>query len=382
MKVANIECLTVNNGRTSSLLVFVDTDDGITGVGEIAAKGWGPVVLAAVQRFADLIVGLDPMRTEHLWQVMWRALFFPAKGPAASALAGIDIALWDIKGKALGVPLYQLLGGAVRDRVACYAHAGRGIDADTSTDQLISQCQAFIAEGWRHLRWGLPTDSTTIEPRRSASRAVEQVAAVRDAVGDEIELILDVHTRLDPPEAVWLCRQLEPYRPFFVEDPLRSENLDTYRLLRQRTHVPLAAGEQLTCKWEYRPLIEQELVDYVRIDLGIAGGITEARKIIGWCETHHIKTALHNTMGPVGSAAALHVNLATSNFGIQEQAFPVSEASSDIYTDMPQLISGDLYPPTAAGLGVTVDRDAARARPAALHRPPQLQRLDGSFSNW
>src|SRR5439155_897278 len=166
---------------------------------------------------------------------------------------------------------------------------------------LVESCLKTKEEGWKFVRWGLPQDGQLLEPRPSVLASIEQFRAVREAVGDEIEICFDVHTRLDLPDALWLCREVEQFRPFFVEDPLRSENPDSFKTLRGRTGVPLAAGEQFSSKWEFRQLIEEEWIDYARIDLCIAGGFTEARKIAGWCETHYIKLAVHNPLGPVST---------------------------------------------------------------------------------
>jgi galactonate dehydratase len=247
-----------------------------------------------------------------------------------------------------------------------------------------------VAEGWKFVRWNVPqdTDATTgeaiLEPARAVRTALEQFAAVRSAVGDVIELCLDVHTRLDLPDAVRLCREGERYRPFFIEDPLRAEHLAPYRRLRQQTAVPLAAGEQLSGKWEFRQLIEEELIDYCRIDVCVVGGITETRKIAGWCEAHGIRLALHNPIGPVSSAVCLQLNLATSNFGVQEQPRLPGRTMNDIFPVQVPWRNGYLWPPEGPGLGIEFDREAARApaRHFTMVEPPHLRRADGTFANW
>jgi galactonate dehydratase len=211
---------------------------------------------------------------------------------------------------------------------------------------------------------------------------LEQFRAVREAVGDDIEICFDVHTRLDLPDAVTLCREAEQFRPFFVEDPLRSENPDSFKTLRPRTTVPLAAGEHFSSKYEFRQLIEEEWIDYARIDLCIAGGFTEARKIAGWCETHYIKIALHNPLGPVSSTACLHLNLATPNFGVQEQPAKTGTVLTDVVRNQPVWEDGYLLPPTAPGLGIEFDREAAKRYPFRQTELPQLRLADGSFTNW
>lgn len=379
MKITGVEAYPVWGGARNFLFVVVDTDEGISGVGEAALTGRERAVEGALEHFASVLVGEDPFRIEHLWQLLFRGGFFPARHAVAAAMAGVDIALWDIKGKALGVPVYELLGGRVRDSVVCYPHNG-GHPGDVST--LVESCRRSVAEGWKFVRWGLPAGGAAFEPRAMVRLALEQFAAVREAVGDDIEMLLDVHTRLDLPEAVWLCREAERFHPYFVEDPLRSEHLEAYGQLRPRTGTPLAAGEQLASKWEFQRLIEQEWIDYARVDLGIAGGITETKKIAAMCEAHHIRLAVHNPLGPVSTAACLQLNLAIPNFAVQEQPHRPGTMLTDVVTGQPRWESGSLLPPEAPGLGVELDREAARSHPFRMTEMPQLRRADGSVTNW
>jgi galactonate dehydratase len=381
MKITEIEAFPVYNGQRNNLFVTVDTDEGISGVGESGLSGRELAVMGAIEHFKPWLVGQDANRIEHIWQTLFRGGFFPANRVVSSAMSAIDIALWDIQGKARGVPIYQLLGGLARDRVVCYPHNQPPHDAE-DLGALVENCQRTTAEGWKFVRWGLPQQGDVLEPRRSVRAALKQMAAVRDALGEDIGICFDVHTRLDLPDAVWLCREAEALHPFFMEDSLRSENPATYHRLRQQTAVPLAAGEQFANKWEFRELIEDELIDYARIDLCIVGGITEARKIAGWCETHYIKLATHNPLGPVSSAACLHLNLATSNFGVQEQPRKPGTTLTDVVPVQVTWQDGYLLPPTVPGLGVEFDRDAARRSPFQMTEPTHLRRLDGSVTNW
>ncbi|MCC6166514.1 MAG: galactonate dehydratase [Caldilineaceae bacterium] len=379
MKITNIETYPVWGGHRNFLFVVVDTDEGIYGVGEAGITGRELAVVGAIEHLKPLLIGQDPGRIEHIWQLLFRGGFFPAQRIITSAISAIDIALWDIKGKALNVPIYELLGGLVRDKVVCYPH-NQGHATDLQA--LVDSCLATKEEGWKFVRWGLPQDGEILEPRKAVLMAIDQFFAVRDAVGDDIELTFDVHTRLDLPDVVWLCREIETTRPFFIEDPLRCENPDSFKTLRPRVHVPLAAGEQFSSKWEFRQLIEEEWIDYARVDLCIAGGITEARKIAGWCETHYIKMAVHNPLGPISSAACLQFNLATSNFGVQEQPRRPGTMLTDVVPVQPEWQDGYLLPPTRPGLGVEFDREAAKKNPFQMRELPNLRRLDGSFTNW
>jgi L-alanine-DL-glutamate epimerase-like enolase superfamily enzyme len=379
MRITNIESFAVWGGFRNYLFVVVDTDEGISGVGEAGLTGRELAVAGALEHFKPLLVGQDPSRIEHLWQTLSRGGFFPAEGAVAAALSAVDIALWDIKGKTLGVPVFELLGGRVRDRVICYPHnIGHPVDATP----LVESCLATTEAGWKFVRWGLPEAGDILEPAEAIRATLRQFEAVRDAVGDAVELVFDVHTRLDLADAVQLCVATEPYRPYFIEDPLRSENPDAFKTLRPRTTVPLAAGEQFTSKWQFRQLIEEDWIDYARVDVCLVGGITEAKEIAGWCETHYIKLAVHNPLGPVSSAACLHLNLACSNFGVQEQPRKPGELLPEVVPVQPVWEDGYLLPPAAPGLGVEFDREAARRYPFQNCELPRLRRADGSFTNW
>lgn len=375
MQIADLWLSEVPGRGQDMLLVVVETDESVHGVGEIGVRAAPGVSRAVVEHLKGVLVGADVSRIEHLWQVMSRGDFFPADRSAACVISAVDIALWDIRGKTYDVPLYELIGGRVRDYVTCYTHVHpEGHDTDT----VVKSARRLVNEGWQFLRLVVPTAGEVLEPRQALRVAIEQFHAVRDAVGNDIELIIDAHTRLDPPDAVTLCREIELSRPYFVEDAVRSEDVEAYRMLRSRTGVPLAAGEQLTSKWQFRPLIEGDLIDFARIDLGIAGGITEGRKIAAMAEAHHIKVATHNPLGPVSTAAAMHFNLACSNFGVQEMpAYSDHDA-----VDHPHLLErGRLTAPRRPGLGVELDHTHI-AEPGEPVRTPQVRRLDGSFTNW
>ena len=219
------------------------------------------------------------------------------------------------------------------------------------------------------------------EPREALRRAIAVLHGLREALGDDVELLVDVHTRLDPAEAVVFCREAEPARPYFVEDPLRAENLDAYRMLRARTGVPLAAGEQLTTLWEFRPLLEGDLVDHARIDLANTG-LTQGRKIAAMAEAHHIQVTTHNPLGPVCTAASAHFNLALPNLGVQEQTHPHGWDDDPLVLAGAIVDGGSVRPADLPGFGVEIDLEAARrATGGELGPPPRYRRADGSLTN-
>ncbi|MFC6355540.1 galactonate dehydratase [Luethyella okanaganae] len=380
MKITAWEILTLPDGGDSMMLLVVDTDEGVHGIGEVGIRSRQKAVAGGIEHLGSLLIGQDPSRIEHLWQLMARRGFFPADRIMSSAIAAFDVALWDIKGKSLGVPVFELLGGRVRDWVPAYTHVG---DNSHDRDAYFARCASLAAEGWRYLRLAVPHQVDGIlDQRRALRESIELFHSTREAVGDDVELILDVHTRLDPVEALTLCREIESARPYFVEDPLRSENLESYRRLRDRTAVPLAAGEQFASKWEFRRLIEPELIDYARVDVGVAGGLTEARKIAGMAESHAVKLATHNPLGPVTAASSLHLNAATSNIAIQEHQTDPDDLLKSLFIERPRISAGRIEIPTSPGLGVDIDRAAARACSARYDDRPALATEDGAFTNW
>jgi len=380
MKIADITCYPVWGGHRNFLFVVVDTDEGIYGVGESGLTGRELAVMGAIDHFKPLLIGQDAGRIEHIWQMLSRGGFFPHGKILGSAMAAIDIALWDIKGKALGVPVYDLLGGKVRDKVVCYCHLQHG--HEPGYEGLVEDAIERADEGWKFLRWGLPTEGDLLEPSRMIQEATAQFRAVRNTLGDDIELCFDIHTRLSPPEAIQLCRAVEPYRPYFMEDPVRSESPQVFHLLRDKINVPLAVGEQFASKWDFRELIDHDLMDYARVDLCIAGGLTEGKKIAGWCEGHYIDMAVHNPLGPVATAACVYFNLAVPNFAVQEQPRKPGTSLTEVVLNQPIWEDGYILAPTAPGLGIEFDRQEAAARPFRMTELPHLHRADGSFTNW
>jgi galactonate dehydratase len=376
MKITDIRCYIVGEVR-NFFFVVVETDEGITGIGEGGITWREQAMAGFVEAVKPSLIGQDALRTEHLWQVMYRCGFFPPGRIGAAAISAIDIALWDIKAKALGVPVYQLLGGSVRDRVVCYPHV-----VGETAEELAADAKAKVADGWRFVRFNLPERGQQLDRRVAVRDSVEHFTAVREAVGPEIEIIIDAHTRLDPVDAITLCRELEPLRPFFVEDPIRCENLGSLARLDSKIGVPIAMGEQYASKWEFREPVENEWIDYARIDLCIVGGFTEALKVAHWCETHSIYTAPHNPLGPASTAACLHLDLATSNFGVQEVARVPGQVLNELFPVQVPFESGHLLPPTEAGLGIEFDEEAAAKFPPIQGDCPRLQRPDGSFTNW
>ena len=393
MKVTQIRSFPVKDESGHTFyIVRVDTDAGISGLGE-AGYGWwwGKSIGAAISHLSELVVGSDPWETERLWQEMFRGAFLPADKVYCCAISAIDIALWDIKGKSANQPVYKLLGGPYRPKVVCYPHT----QGSTMKD-LVDNSKRAVQEGWKFVRWGQPESQGQLsgglyegrpgrlQPEASNRLAVEQMAKVRDAVGPEINICFDVHTRLDPHHVIQLCKDLEEFKPYFIEDPIRSENPASYRTIRPHISLPIAAGEQWASKWPFLTVIEEELINYARIDLGIVGGLTEALKITHWAEAHYIDIAPHNPLGPVSTAACVALCMASSNVGVQE--IPFGRPGSFAQKLFPQQIEwadGFAWCPDRPGLGVEFSvEEAERSHWEPGGFAPRLLRDDGAFTNW
>ena len=389
MKITEITCyLVADDANKVYFIVRVDTDAGIYGLGEVGIVNWASAITQAVHHLREIAVGADPFETERLWQTMFRGSFFPADKVYSAAISAIDIACWDIKGKALGLPVYKLLGGPVREKVQCYPHNAGG-----DLDRLIESCLATYADGWKFVRFNLPisgetndgyhTDRHLLDPRESIALAEQHVAAVRDALGDEVSICLDVHTRLDTAHSIELCNILEQYRLYFIEDLLRSENPASYRKLARHVNVPIAAGEQWSSKWGFRDVVEEELIDYARIDLGIVGGLTEALKVTHACETHYIDIVPHNPRGPVSAAAGVALCMAATNVGVQEMPQAPGSFATDLFPIQIEFEDGYARAPDMPGLGVDFNIDVAEHKKVSQDGwPPLLHRPDGAFTNW
>lgn len=353
-------------------IVTVETDAGITGIGE----GGSP---DTVRQCAAMIIGADPFRTDHLWQTMFRGYFYPAGREKLDALGAIDLALWDIKGKALGAPVYDLLGGLSRDHVECYSTGfpRRGTLKETA--------RACMEAGFRAFRYATadPERGEAFNSHQAVRQTFRDCAEIRDGVGPEGDWALDYHTRFDFPDAVRLSTLIEPLEPYFAEDLVRSEDPGVYRQLRAHVKVPIAVGEQFGSKWDVRWLVENQLIDYARVTLPNVGGITEYTKIMALCETHYVGLIPHFT-GPVAEAALVH---ACSVFPGPVMMEMLGEGKTD-WAHLPEgydFRNGKMWPNRRPGLGLTLDTKPLRlvAEITERARPiPMLRRPDGSYTNW
>ena len=367
MQITAVESLLVDR----YLFVQVHTDAGITGLGESGAWGFLEASAAAVDTFTRYLVGQDPLRIEHHWQYLYRWSHF--RGAAImGALSAVDIALWDIAGKHFGAPVYQLLGGKCRDRARVYYHVNGATKEELIQGCIDAKARGFTAVG--HLTPFLdePPDLPYFKTHADKMEdAVDTVRRYREAVGNDVDLCIEIHRRLTPAEAVVLGRGIEPYRPFFYEDPILPDNLDEMALVADRIHVPIATGERLHSIWEYQALLQRGAVQYVRPDVCMVGGISHARKIAALAEAFHVQVVPHNPLSPVSTAACIQLAAAIPNFALQE--LPVGEEVPPKRTivDRPLALDGGfLLVPERPGIGIELAPDARERHP---YRPRAVE---------
>lgn len=353
-------------------VVTVETDAGITGVGEGGTRDM-------IEQCAAMLIGEDPSRIDHLWQLMYRGYFYPAGREKLHGLGALDLALWDIKGKALGVPVYDLLGGLARDHVECYS------TAFPSKGSVKETARACIEMGFRAFRTSV-TEAGANAPfnsREQVRRSYEHCVQVREGVGKDADWAIDYHTRLDLPDAVRLSTLIEPLDPYFCEDLVRSENPGVYRTLRPQIKVPIAVGEQFGDRWDINELIEQQLIDYSRVSVPNCGGITEFMKIAALAETHYAGLVPHFT-GPISEAALVHACGAFPGPVLMEM---LGEGPRDI-PYLPQhydFRKGKMWPNRRPGLGVDFDPKRVKLLAEITERATNyriFRRPDGSITNW
>ena len=382
-RIAEIEPIRAKVGHRNQLLVKITTEDGLVGWGESGLSGRETAVAATVLDYARFLRGQDSRRIARIWQECYRSQYFEGGRVLTAALSAIDIALYDLLGKRLGVPVYQLLGGLSRERVPSFAST----TAETN-DQRLPDITRLIEGGWSCIRVfpSLYRDNSTYDPRASLTATARDLAEIRAAFPD-ITLGIDFHHRLSPAETISFCERLAPGTLDFLEEPIRCETPEAYRMLAGRLSVPMAVGEEFASKWQAAPYIEEQLTQFMRIDICNIGGLTEAMKVAGWCERHYIDLMPHNPLGPVCTAATAHLAAAVPNFAWVETRQSPMEAlgfhDPALFPKQVRLDGADYVLTEAPGLGVEVDEAAIRAAGEPEHvEVPHLSRPDGSVTNW
>ena len=356
MKITSIETFLVNLGHHNIPYVRVHTDEGIYGVGEAYSCGPDKATVECIRDFAGWLVGRDPRDIEGLWQLMYAGSRFPGGMVLNAAISGIEHALWDIAGKAAGLPVYRLVGGKCRDKIRVY-QSPRGNTPEELAENALALIEKYgytaikmgpLPDGWQAMPWG--------KVMRESER---RVATVREAVGEDIDIGLDPHARLfEVSQAQELCRVVAPFRPLFVEEPLRPENYDALVKLSQQVDVPLATGEMLYTRHEFRELLARQAVNIIQPDICLTGGLWEMKKIAAMADAHYVSVAPHNPCGPVATAVNVHFAASTHNFLILEYHPDDEGARREIVDEPMALVDGYLELPEKPGLGIDLNVEA------------------------
>lgn len=378
MRITSVDTLVVDAQRCSWNFVVIETDDGVRGVGEASLEGKARSVATCVTDLSRRLVGEDPARIQHLWQRLFRHSFWRGGVIQMTALSGIEQALWDIKGKVAGLPVYELLGGACRDRVRLYANGPRG---DTP-EEIAASARQMVAAGFSGLKMSELGPTLPVDGRNALLHAVEMVAAVRDAVGPEVRIGIDAHGRLSPVMALEFARLVEPYGIWFIEEPVLPENPDALAEVAHRSPVPIATGERLFTRWGFRDVLQRQSAALWQPDLAHCGGIFEARMIAAMAEINYAGFAPHNPLGPVNTMASAHVAMASPNFVALEFLYDRPPYADALIAAPLPVDGGWLTVPQRPGLGIELDLDACRAHPYRATDQPDWWHEDGAVADW
>lgn len=371
MKITNVKTVVVNAEMRNWVFIKVETDQqGLYGWGEASLEWKTRAVCGAVEDFAPMLLDEDPARIEFLYQKMYRQSFWRMGVIGMSAISGIEQALWDIRGKVLNQPVYNLLGGLVRDRVRMYTHLGGGdmkavYETQQSVDHQLFADRALevVEKGYNAVKVLITPPTETLNSIAAYKYAEGAMAAIRDAVGNDVDIMIDCHGRHALANAIEFCRILAPYRPYFIEEPVPPENVAGLAEVRKASPVPIATGERLVTRYQFREIFEQQAASIIQPDLCHCGGLWEAKKIAAMAETYYMGVAPHNPLGPVANAAALHFALSTPNFLIQEDMLSDVPWRWEVVQHSLRTENGHWLPTDSPGLGIEVNEAAAAKHP-------------------
>ncbi len=400
MKITNVIPYPIWIGSRNQLLVKIETDSDVFGWGESGLSARELGVSGIIDHYKEIIVGMDPFEIGKIWQRLYRSQYFEGGRTLTAAISAIDLALYDIKGKALGAPVYELIGGKQRDFVPTFATTSA-----PPGQEMINQAKKLIKSGWQAFRLsmspdggsrefesintksrGLEGEELIFEPRESLNKTAEWIIKARNELGSEVVLGVDLHHRFSVAEAASFCNKLPNGTLDFVEEPIRDETPSAYEALRKMTNIPFAIGEEFASKWQFVPYIENDLTQFARVDICNVGGITESLKVAGWCESHYIDMMPHNPLGPVCTAASIHFGASVPNFAWLETRESSSENagfSNDEIIKIDHKIENAMFKVAETpGLGISVNEEILKKSKFKKWDPPQLKRVDGSVTNW
>lgn len=368
VKITKLETFLV---KPRWIFLKIHTDVGVVGLGEPLLEGRALTIQTAIKEIEPYLLGKDPRNIVHHWQAIYRHAFYRGGPILTSALSGIDHALWDIKGKLLNVPVWELLGGPTRDRVRIY---GRASNAE--------QMKQRKAEGYTVIKTGVAKEHPAdfVENPKFVKHAIDNFASLRDAGGDDMDIAIDFHGSIPPQTSKLLIKEMEPYQPYFIEEPCQAQNLDVLAEIARSTHIPIATGERVYTKWGFREVLEKGAASIIQPDLCHAGGITEGRIIAGMAEAYYVPIAPHNPMGPISLAVGLHLAASVPNFLVQEQ---VSLGEGYLKNPFQLQKDGTVLIPRGPGLGIELDEDQLADKIGHDWRNPEsYNALDGSVVDW
>ncbi len=391
MKISVVTPYVAWIGFRNQLLVKVEADNGQYGWGESGLSGRERAVEGAVKHYREFLIGKDPRQIGGLWQEMYRSQYFEGGRVLTAAISAIDIALYDLVGKELGVPVHQLLGGSQRDRIECFA----SYPGETELKDYPALTRKLMDANWNSFRVNIvaPPEASyqgkeggIFETRKAIENTTQSILACRETAGPTAMLGCDAHHRLSVAESATFLQRLPSGALDYIEEPIRDESPEAYEALRKLTNVPFAIGEEFSSKWAFKPYIERNILQYARVDVCNVGGLTESVKVAAMAETNYIDLLLHNPLGPICAAASVHLAAAVPNFShLESRESPVEElpvADTDVFTRRLQM-EGNAYPtPAEPGLGVEVDEAVLKEMSIKLWEPPRLWKTDGSYQNW
>jgi galactonate dehydratase len=378
MRIASVEPLVVDVGSRNWVFVVVETDEGVRGVGEGSLPGHPRAVAAAVEEYREYVVGEDPARIQHLWQLMYRQPFFRSGAVTLSAMSAIEQALWDIKGKVAGLPVYDLLGGRCHDRIKLYANGPGGATPGEYADS----ARALVEQGFTAMKTGVSSPVRAVQGDGVVREAARQVETLREAVGEDVEIAFDAHGRCTPAMAIQLARALEPYGIWFLEEPALPENAKGLAQVARATSIPVATGERLFTKWAFREVLELGAAALLQPDLSHCGGVLEARAIAAMGEVHYCGFAPHNPLSPINTVVSAHVGMASPNFVALEICLYPPEWTKELLAEPLAIRDGWLELSGAPGWGVGLDVELCRAHPSAPHKLAILEHPSGAVADW
>ena len=381
MKITDLKPFAVWVGHRNQMLVKIETDEGIYGWGESGFSGRELGVKGIMEHYREFLIGRDPMKRGALWQEMYRSQYFEGGRTLTAAISAIDIALHDIVGKKLGVPVYELLGGKHRHTVPVFATTSQPYGQG-----MIDQAKDFMERGITAFR--LSYDSMDVqggglfEPRESIANSAEWLIKAREQLGNQAIMGVDYHHRLSPSETASFCQMMPTHTLDFLEEPIRDETPEAYEALRKLTDVPFAIGEEFASKWQFLPYIERGITNYVRVDICNVGGFTESMKVAGWAEAHYIDLMPHNPLGPICTAASVHLAAAVPNFAwLEVNMSRAEDPDRSVFTEQVEFNGSGYVVNDRPGLGVDVD-ESKLSEPFRFWEAPHPHRSDGSHTNW